>query len=932
MSTTTLNALMFLGPMAVNAALTPLIIRWALALGLVDPPDTRKIHSRAVPRVGGLGIACATLLVPIILAILSPGRFFGQGNDYGQLVMLFVCSMCVLGVGLLDDLMNMPAKFKFIVLAAAAAGLCYGLGPIRTIVVNGHVLLRLGVLAWPLTLIWIVGLAVSINFIDGLDGLAAGVAIIASGVLALGAICSGYSLAACIALALMGSLCGFLIYNFNPAKVFMGDCGSLFIGFLLAGVTVLMSNHGVSAARSFFLPGLTLSLPLLDSFLTLIRRSVLQRRSLFAAERGHIHHRLLDTGLSHLHVVLLIYAVTFAAAVVAMVSMLGIAGAEMISACVFIVLLVALFRTAGSVKARETLAAIRRNRAISRENRRYQRAFEDVQISFREVKSFDSWWHQLCRAAQLLDFAKLNLPLTRRDGSTFTLRWRRDDTELASGDSDTAEVPIPQRRAGVQLRMEVEISVVDFLETAGQRIVLFSRLIGEFSLLNLPDDSQRSESEIGAHRRSVPAQMQAAIAAGPFPKLRVALVHDFLYTYGGAERVLEQLVALFPQADIFSLFDFLPPTLRSFIGGKSVHSTFLQKMPLAASHHRAYLPLMPLAIEQLDVSDYDLVISSSHLVAKGVITHPEQLHICYCHTPARFAWDMQNKYLSNPGLVGGIKSIIARLILHYFRNWDVRSANGVDVFICNSNFVGERIRKFYRRPAETLYPPVDTDWFALNDKKEDFYVTASRLVPYKRIDLVVDTFNRLSDRRLVVVGQGPELDRLRALAGPNVRLLGYQSAERLRQYLQRARAFVFAAEEDFGIAPVEAQACGTPVIAYGHGGVTESVIPGKTGILFERQTVDSLANAVLDFERREWDSHEIRTNAMQFSIQAFQKQLIQIVSARWSEFLLDRLDKTHRLPRGISSIPELGAKTAPVAGADGLLADPSDDASEALAT
>jgi glycosyltransferase involved in cell wall biosynthesis len=822
-----------------------------------------------------------------------------------------------------------------IVLFSAAAALCGSIGPVKSIVVNGHELIRLGLLAWPLTLMWIVGVAVSINFIDGLDGLAAGVTAIAAGVLALGATCSGYFPAAWIALALMGALCGFLIYNFNPAKIFMGDCGSLFIGFVLAGDTVLAAQHGVGAPRSFFLPGLTLSLPLMDSFLTLIRRGVLQRRSLFAAERGHIHHRLLDTGLSHVHVVLLMYAVTAAAAVVAMVSMLGIAGAELLAACGFIVVLVALFRTAGSVKARETLRAIRRNRAIGRETRRYQRAFEDVQISFREVKSFNAWWHQLCKAAGLFDFAKLNLPLTRRDGSTVTLRWRRDDSELASSDAVTAEVPIPQRRTGVNLRIEVEISVNAFLETAGQRVALFSRLIGEYSLQHLPDD-ERSESE-HAERMPIAMDMQKAsvdaASAGRLPKLRVALVHDFLYTYAGAERVLEQFVALFPHADIFSLFDFLPKTLRSFIRGKTVRSTFLQKMPLAASHHRAYLPFMPLAIEQLDVSEYDLVVSSSYLVAKGVITHPSQLHICYCHTPARFAWDMQNKYLAKSGLFGGVKSIVARLILHYFRSWDVRSANGVDVFIANSNFVGERIRKFYRRPAVTLYPPVDTDWFSPTDKKEDFYVTASRLVPYKRIDLVVDTFNRLSDRRLVVVGEGPELERLRALAGPNIRLVGYQPPERLRQYLQRARAFVFAAEEDFGIAPVEAQACGTPVIAFGRGGVRESVLHGKTGILFDHQTVDSLANAITQFEQCEWDSNQIRENAMRFSIHAFREQFTQIVHTEWSEFLVERIEKTYRASRSDSATAVPGRDISTIEGAESLLKRSSDDdATEALAT
>ncbi|HTW94782.1 MAG TPA: glycosyltransferase family 4 protein, partial [Tepidisphaeraceae bacterium] len=365
--------------------------------------------------------------------------------------------------------------------------------------------------------------------------------------------------------------------------------------------------------------------------------------------------------------------------------------------------------------------------------------------------------------------------------------------------------------------------------------------------------------------------------------------HDFLYTYAGAERVLEQMVALFPQADLYSLFDFLPDSERGFIAHKRANTSFIQKLPWARKNHRPYLPLMPIAIEQFDLSGYDIVLSSSYLVAKGVIIRPDQFHICYCHTPARFAWDLQYQYLNQKGLVRGFKSMIARIILHYLRNWDVRSSNSVDVFLSNSDFVGRRIHKIYRRTAQTIHPPVDTDSFALMTEKEDYYLTTSRMVQYKRIDLIVQAFNQMPNRRLIVIGEGPELEKIRALAGKNVRILGFQSAERLRHYMQRARAFVFAAEEDFGIAPVEAQCCGTPVIAFGHGGVVESIVPGQTGLLFTEQSADAIKQAVEKFEEMEWDPTLIRKSAERFSVHQFRLELMKVIKTEWAAFLAERL-------------------------------------------
>jgi glycosyltransferase involved in cell wall biosynthesis len=397
------------------------------------------------------------------------------------------------------------------------------------------------------------------------------------------------------------------------------------------------------------------------------------------------------------------------------------------------------------------------------------------------------------------------------------------------------------------------------------------------------------------------------------PQTKIAVVHDFLYCYAGAEKVLEQILHVFPDADLFSLFDFLPKKERGFLQGKQVQSSFIQRLPLARTKHRHYLPLMPLAIEQLDVSKYDVVISSSYLAAKGVITGPDQLHICYCHSPVRYAWDLQHQYLAQSNLTRGLKSMLARWVLHYIRTWDTRTSNGVDHFLSNSNFVGRRIEKVYRRESTTIYPPVDTRSFKMEPSKDEFYLTTSRLVPYKKVDVIVEAFNRMPNKRLIVIGEGPEFEKIKTMAGSNVRLLGHQPHEALREYMQRARAFVFAAEEDFGIVPVEAQACGTPVIAYGHGGVTESVIPGRTGIFFGEQTPECLARAVQEFERvDDWDAAAIRQNAERFSTERFREQFTRFVQDAWAGFRVRQLESQEESFPGAADmdVPEL-AKSEP---------------------
>ncbi|MFA9438487.1 glycosyltransferase family 4 protein [Uliginosibacterium sp. sgz301328] len=372
--------------------------------------------------------------------------------------------------------------------------------------------------------------------------------------------------------------------------------------------------------------------------------------------------------------------------------------------------------------------------------------------------------------------------------------------------------------------------------------------------------------------------------------MKVAIVHEWFVNYAGSEKVVEQMLKCFPEADLFAVVDFLPPTERGFIMNKPVQTSFIQRLPFAKTKYRTYLPLMPLAVEQFDLSSYDLVLSSSHAVSKGVLTGPDQLHISYVHSPIRYAWDLQHQYLRDSGLNGGPKAMLARALLHKIRMWDTRTASGVDHFLANSQFIARRINKSYRRQAEVLYPPVNVTGFELKEKKSDFYLAASRMVPYKKMDLIVDAFTGMPDKQLVVIGEGPDFEKVAKRAGSNVKLLGYQSFAALRQYMQDAKAFVFAAEEDFGITPVEAQASGTPVIAFGKGGALETIRPvgveRPTGIFFTDQNVESIQQAVARFEdvAAQITPTNCRMNAMRFSEEAFRERFTAAVDQAYRSF------------------------------------------------
>jgi glycosyltransferase involved in cell wall biosynthesis len=371
--------------------------------------------------------------------------------------------------------------------------------------------------------------------------------------------------------------------------------------------------------------------------------------------------------------------------------------------------------------------------------------------------------------------------------------------------------------------------------------------------------------------------------------MKVAIVHDWLTTWAGAEKALAELLNCFPQAEIFTTVNFLDKAAIPALQGKVIHTSFIQKLPRARKHYRQYLPLMPLAIEQFDLKGFDLIFSSSHAVAKGVITDPNATHICYCYSPMRYAWDMQHQYLRQSGKEKGLISWIMRWQLHRLRQWDYLSAQRVDHFIAISRYIQRRIYTFYRREADVIYPPVDVEKFRHDTPREGFYLTASRMVPYKRIDLVIEAFNAMPEKQLIVIGDGPDYDKLAAMAGPNVTLMGYQPDSVLIDYLERAQAFLFMAEEDFGILPVEAQAAGAPVIGYSVGGLAETILDNVTGLWVNTQTSQALAERIHAFEVQKqqdpnaYSAQACRQSAERFATANFTRAIHSVVENKLAE-------------------------------------------------
>ncbi|MBM3293449.1 MAG: glycosyltransferase family 4 protein [Candidatus Aminicenantes bacterium] len=362
--------------------------------------------------------------------------------------------------------------------------------------------------------------------------------------------------------------------------------------------------------------------------------------------------------------------------------------------------------------------------------------------------------------------------------------------------------------------------------------------------------------------------------------VRIALVHDWLTGRRGGEKVLEVLAELFPRAPIFTLIRF-PGSQVQELEARDIRTSFLQGMPFLRKRYRSYLPLYPLAVEQFDLQEFELVLSSSHCVAKGIIPGPEALHVSYIHSPVRYAWNQYFAYFG-PGRTGPIGRFLIPPLLHRLRVWDVTSAARVDHFLANSKAVARRIEKYYRRPAEVVHPPVDTDFFTPPESEPERrgFLIVSALVPYKRIDAAAAAFRGRRDE-LRVVGDGPEYKALRRAAGPNVAFLGAVDDGELRRLYREAAAFLQPGEEDFGIAPLEAQACGTPVIAYGRGGACETVLPGETGLLYDAPTPAALAAALDKFRGLAFNTHSLRSHALKFSRGVFKEKIAARLRRLW---------------------------------------------------
>lgn len=383
-------------------------------------------------------------------------------------------------------------------------------------------------------------------------------------------------------------------------------------------------------------------------------------------------------------------------------------------------------------------------------------------------------------------------------------------------------------------------------------------------------------------------------------KPKIHLAHEWLTEWGGSEDVTRLMLDCLPGASLSAIINYLSVTNRARLKVADIQTTFLQQAPFVEGRFWNYLPLTPLAIESLDLRHADIIVSSSHAFAKGVLTTAPQLHISYVHSPMRYAWDLHFQYLQDYRLDHGLKSWFARRMFHRLRMWDRQTANNVDLFLANSRHVQQRIWRAYRRPSRVLYPPVRIDSFTPQGSKEDFYVTVSRLVSYKRVDLIVDAFATMPKRKLMVIGDGPEYLALKKRCPANVTLLGWQSDEVVRQHMAAARAFIFAAHEDFGISPVEAQACGTPVIAYGVGGAVETVRDSRqfahpTGLLYPEQTAQSLVQAVDDFESSigKFSADACREWSEQFSEARFKRDFSLFVDEAWSHWQLHPQEIEH---------------------------------------
>jgi len=480
----------YLGSALLALVITPIVIWLARRLSIVDVPGARHTHTKPISHIGGVAIFLS--VIPLIVCVLFLSNVIGDAfrDILAKIAVLLCAAGFIFFVGLIDDIRTkgLRARIKFLAQLVAAIAVCAVGIRIKSVAVADWLTLEFGWFSWPLTLLWIVGITNAVNLSDGLDGLAAGISAIVCGVIAIFAVYSGQVVMAVLMLALLGSLSGFLFFNFSPAKIFMGDCGSMFLGFTIASSSVMCSMKS-SALVGLALPALALGIPIFDTLFSMLRR-FLERRSLSAPDRRHFHHRLIDLGLHQRHVVITIYVVTLLAAGLGMFMMVTRDINSLIVFFCVLLLLLLVFRVVGSVRLRETIVSLRRKHAITNRTNEEIRNFEAAQLHFRRATTFDQWWRAILTAAQMMHFLSLSLRLTHRDGTLRTLTWRQNSSEPVSHKHLNVSIPISDRRSGPPLNLKIEVYTDGSLESAGRRIALFTRLIEEHDIAALPENKR----------------------------------------------------------------------------------------------------------------------------------------------------------------------------------------------------------------------------------------------------------------------------------------------------------------------------------------------------------------------------------------------------------------------------------------------------------
>jgi len=472
--------------------LTPLVIWLSRCFKLADMPDLRKVHSKGIPRIGGVAIFASAILIILLMPLLQNFIVDELRDSLIKVIVLLSASAFMFFVGLIDDIRGLKARLKLLAQIAAAITVCAVGIRIKSVAVADWLILDFGWFSWPLTLLWIVGITNAVNLSDGLDGLAAGISLVACGVIAIFALYHDQIVMGVLMLALLGSLTGFLFFNFNPAKIFMGDCGSLFLGFIISASSVMCSTKS-GALVGLALPILALGIPIFDTLFSILRR-FLERRSIFAPDRSHFHHRLLDIGLNQRHVVIVAYIMTLLAAGLGMFMMVTRNIDSLVIFLCILLLLLLIFRVVGAVRLRETIAGLQQKYAITCQIKRETEIFEKVQLYFRQAKTFDQWWQAMCVAAEQLDFIRLKLPLNNGDNTVHVLTWQKNGGEADPPHAVKMEIPIHCLENGTQLSIEVDVNVNGSLESAGRRATLFSRLLAERKIADLLRDRTRSLS------------------------------------------------------------------------------------------------------------------------------------------------------------------------------------------------------------------------------------------------------------------------------------------------------------------------------------------------------------------------------------------------------------------------------------------------------